>query len=123
VQTDDPSGGTAWTPERIRALGTVTTVPVAASIFGLSRSVAYDLIRTGRFPVPVLRFGTRYRIPVQAILAALHIPAEPPACGATDDLIDGVDQRVDRRHESLASNTPHPDPDRQGVVHTWHKEP
>ncbi|MEV4539817.1 helix-turn-helix domain-containing protein [Asanoa sp. NPDC049518] len=66
-------------PEAIRALGTVTTIPVAASIFGLSRSVAYDLVRTDQFPVPILRFGTRYRIPVAAILAALRMPAEAPA--------------------------------------------
>lgn len=70
----------AWTAERIRALGTVTTVPTAAAIFGLSRSVAYDLIKAGTFPVPVLRFGSRYRIPVAAILTALHMPveADPP---------------------------------------------
>jgi hypothetical protein len=70
----------AWTAERIRALGPVTTVPVAAAIFGLSRSVAYELIRTDGFPVPVLRFGTRYRVPVAAILTALHMPhdADPP---------------------------------------------
>ncbi|MGI5180157.1 helix-turn-helix domain-containing protein [Dactylosporangium sp. CA-152071] len=67
----------AWTAERIRALGTVTTVPTAAAIFGLSRSVAYDLIKTGTFPLPVLRFGRRYRIPVTAILTALHMPTEP----------------------------------------------
>ena len=69
----------AWTADRIRALGTVTTVPIAASIFGLSRSVAYDLVRTGQFPVAVLRFGSRYRIPVPAILAALHMPPDPNA--------------------------------------------
>ncbi|GIH21495.1 hypothetical protein Raf01_96670 [Rugosimonospora africana] len=45
-----PLSTSAWTPERIRALGTVTTVPIAAAIFGLSRSVAYDLVKTGQFP-------------------------------------------------------------------------
>lgn len=71
------SATASWTVEAIQGLGTVTTVPIAASIFGLSRSVAYDLIRAGRFPVPVLRFGTRYRVPVRAILAALHMPTDP----------------------------------------------
>ena|SRR5438034_5153601 len=71
------SATVTWTVEAIHRLGTVTTVPVAASIFGLSRSVAYDLIRAGTFPVPVLRFGTRYRVPVRAILAALHMPTDP----------------------------------------------
>lgn len=65
-----------WTEERIRALGTVTTVPIAAAIFGLSRSVAYELIKGNAFPIPVLRFGSRYRIPVAAILTALAITTE-----------------------------------------------
>src|SRR2546421_37165 len=73
----------AWTAERIRALGTVTTVPVAAEIFGLSRSVAYDLIHADGFPIPVLRFGSRYRVPVRAILAALHMPVDPEPPGST----------------------------------------
>lgn len=81
-----------WTANRIRGLGPVTTVPVAAAIFGLSRSVAYDLIRTGQFPVPVLRFGHRIRIPVPAILAALHLPISDPA----NDLINRADPSVDR---------------------------
>ena len=74
-RADDES---RWTAERISALGTVTDVPTAAAIFGLSRSVAYDLIKHGGFPVAVLRFGTRYRIPVAAILTALHLPLTPP---------------------------------------------
>ena len=82
--TNTPATSGAWTPDRIRALGTVTDIPTTAAIFGLSRSVAYDLARTGRLPVPVLRFGTRYRIPVAAILSALHLPADP---GRGDDLI------------------------------------
>lgn len=79
----DASAQAPWTAERIRALGTVTTVPIAAAIFGLSRSVAYDLARTDQFPVPVLRFGSRYRIPVAAILTALHMPTEPRQPAAT----------------------------------------
>ncbi len=72
-----------WTAEQIHGLGTVTTVPIAAAIFGLSRSVAYDLVRTGQFPVPVLRFGSRYRIPVAAILTALHMADQPHRPGIT----------------------------------------
>ncbi|WP_431973399.1 helix-turn-helix domain-containing protein [Micromonospora haikouensis] len=71
-----------WTADRIRALGAVTDLTTAAAIFGLSRATAYDLARRGQFPVAVLRFGSRYRIPVAAILHALHLPADddsPPA--------------------------------------------
>lgn len=78
-----PSAGGPWTLDRIRDLGAVTTVATAAAIFGLSRTSAYDLIRAGRFPLPVLRFGGRYRVPVPAILHALTAleddPPEPTA--------------------------------------------
>ncbi|MGC4804988.1 helix-turn-helix domain-containing protein [Micromonospora sp. DT233] len=69
---DEPQ---VWTAERIRALGPATDLTTAAAIFGLSRSAAYDLAKRGDFPVDVLRFGSRYRVPVAAILHALHLPA------------------------------------------------
>ncbi|MCW6005381.1 helix-turn-helix domain-containing protein [Micromonospora sp. CPCC 205371] len=72
---------TAWTVERIRALGLITDIATAAQIFGLSRATAYELAKHDQFPVAVLRFGSRYRVPVAAILHALHLPAgneQPP---------------------------------------------
>lgn len=76
VPTDaEPS---KWTPAAIRDLGPVTDVPTAGAILGLSRSVAYELARTRQFPIPILRVGRRYRVPVAALLAVLHLPAEPP---------------------------------------------
>lgn len=71
--TDAPAPE-VWTEARIRALGLVTDVATAARIFGLSRAAAYDLARRDQFPVTVLRFGTRYRVPVAGILQALHLP-------------------------------------------------
>ncbi|GIM90162.1 helix-turn-helix transcriptional regulator [Paractinoplanes toevensis] len=79
-----PADDTTWTPERIHALGLHTDIATAARIFGVSRAAAYDLAKRGQFPVPVLRFGTRYRVPVAAILQALRLsagdapPADPP---------------------------------------------
>ncbi|MFV2102146.1 helix-turn-helix domain-containing protein [Micromonospora sp. LOL_024] len=75
-QPDD----TAWTVDRIRALGLITDIATAAQIFGLSRAAAYELAKRDQFPVAVLRFGSRYRVPVAAILHALHLPADeqPP---------------------------------------------
>ena len=72
-----------WTPARIRALGAVTGITTAGAILGLSRSVAYDLAHRGEFPVAVIRAGSRYRIPVAALLTALHIPLEPEPADAT----------------------------------------
>ena len=70
----DAQSPPAWTQQRIRALGLVTDVATAAQIFGLSRAAAYDLAKRDQFPVSVLRFGSRYRVPVAAILQALHLP-------------------------------------------------
>ncbi|HLL65540.1 MAG TPA: DNA-binding protein [Micromonosporaceae bacterium] len=69
----------AWTADRIRALGAVTNLRTAADIFGLSRAVAYDLAKRDQFPVPVLRVGGRYRVPVAPILTVLHVPGESAA--------------------------------------------
>ncbi len=107
--SDAPAAPT-WTADSIRALGTVTDVATAAAIFGLNRSVAYDLVKAGRFPVPVLRFGNRYRIPVAAILTALHLPltpsAQPPAY--SDDLINrAVHASIDHQ-ESARREPPSP---------------
>src|SRR4051794_23983055 len=66
-----------WPPARIRALGAVTTIATAAEILGLTRSTAYDLAATDEFPVPVIRAGSRYRVPVAGLLPALPIPLEP----------------------------------------------
>jgi hypothetical protein len=62
-----------WTSEQVLALGTTTDVVTAGHILGLSRNTAYRLARLGQFPVPVLRAGAQYRVPVAALLAALHI--------------------------------------------------
>ncbi len=58
-----------WTEERVRALGLHTDVATAASILGIGRSTAYELIRRGEFPVPVRRVGTRLRVPVAPLVA------------------------------------------------------
>lgn len=68
-----------WTAERIRALGVTTDVVTAGQILGVSRNSAYALARRGAFPLPVIKAGTQYRVPVSAILAAL---AEPDSAGA-----------------------------------------
>jgi hypothetical protein len=73
--SDQPADDTTWTADRIRALGLVTDIATAARIFGLSRAAAYDLAKREQFPVAVLKFGIRYRVPVAAILQALHLPA------------------------------------------------
>jgi hypothetical protein len=95
----------AWTEDRIRALGAVTDLPTAARIFGLGRSLAYDLARTDRFPAPVIRAGSRYRVPVAGILAALRLPV-------TRDLTFTAESSVDH-HGAIRTAAAH-DHARQG---------
>ncbi|MFC5179397.1 helix-turn-helix transcriptional regulator [Nocardioides taihuensis] len=45
---------------------------MAASILGISRSLAYELIGRGEFPVPTVRLGSRILVPVRPLLALLE---------------------------------------------------
>lgn len=58
----------AWTVESVRALGLTTTVEIAASILGISRTKAYTLAKSGEFPVRLVRVGRRYLVPTSALL-------------------------------------------------------
>jgi excisionase family DNA binding protein len=52
------------------------TVEEAAARLGISRTLAYELARTGRLPVPVLRLGRRVLISrhaLERVLAAERI--------------------------------------------------
>jgi hypothetical protein len=43
----------------------------AAAAIGIGRTRAYELARQGKFPVPLRRVGTTYRVPVTALLRYL----------------------------------------------------
>lgn len=45
-------------------------VEQAARFLGIGKSLAYDLISRDEFPVPVLRFGTRIKVPTKALVEA-----------------------------------------------------
>ena len=49
------------TVEEIKSWGVWTTIENAGRAFGMSRSVAYDLKRRGKFPVPIVMVGTPNR--------------------------------------------------------------
>jgi predicted site-specific integrase-resolvase len=38
-------------------------IPSAGRALGIGRSLAYELARSGQFPVPVLRLGSKLRVP------------------------------------------------------------
>ena len=48
-----------------------------ARFLGIGKSLAYDLIRKGEFPVPVLRFGTRLKVPTKPLVEAAGLYQAP----------------------------------------------
>jgi hypothetical protein len=69
------SPGTIWTVDAIRDLGSITSIETAGAILGIGRTKAYELARTGGFPVPVIKVGRRYLVPIPRLLALLGAAA------------------------------------------------
>ncbi|KLL11838.1 MULTISPECIES: hypothetical protein [Protofrankia] len=59
------------TLDEVRALGLVTDVTTAGACLGIERTSAHALVRSGKFPVPVIRVGARWKVPVRGLLAVL----------------------------------------------------
>ena len=57
-------------------------VPTAAAILGIGRTLAYDLVKTNRWPTPVLRIGRLIRIPTAGLRRLIQ--GEDPSGGAAD---------------------------------------
>ena len=45
------------TEDEVQALPVIVDLPTAARILGLGPNTAYELVRSGNWPTPVLRFG------------------------------------------------------------------
>jgi predicted DNA-binding transcriptional regulator AlpA len=54
-------------------LPVVVDLVTAASVLGIGRTSAYELVRTGRWPTPVLRLGSRIRVPTAALRELLSV--------------------------------------------------
>ena len=61
------------TVDDVRALPAVVDLPTAAAVLGLGRSAAYELVRTGGWPTPVLRLGRLIKIPSAPLVALLCV--------------------------------------------------
>jgi excisionase family DNA binding protein len=71
MTTPTPTPAITWTPEAVRRLGLTTDVATAAAILGIGRSKAYELAKSGEFPVTIVRVGRRYLVPTSALLTLL----------------------------------------------------
>lgn len=61
------------TEEQVRSLPAVVDVPTAAAVLGVGRTAAYELIRTGAWPTPVLRLGKLIRVPTAPLLELVGV--------------------------------------------------
>lgn len=53
------------------ALPPMLTVPQAARVLGIGRTLAYELVRTQTWPTPVIRAGRLIKIPTAPLLELL----------------------------------------------------
>jgi hypothetical protein len=49
-------------------LPAVLDVPQAARLLGIERTLAYQLVRTGQWPTPLIRVGRLVKVPTQPLL-------------------------------------------------------
>lgn len=64
---------TALLTHELLALPVVVDVPTAAAVLGISRASAYEHIRTGAWPTPVLRLGKLIRVPSGPLLELVGV--------------------------------------------------
>jgi predicted DNA-binding transcriptional regulator AlpA len=62
----------------LRQLPVVVDLLTAAAVLGIGRTAAYDMVRSGCWPTPVLRLGSRIRIPTAALRELLSLSTETP---------------------------------------------
>ncbi len=61
------------TVEKAQHVPPVVDVPTAAAMLGIGRTAAYELIRLGKWPTPVLRLGKLIRIPSGPLLELIQV--------------------------------------------------
>jgi predicted DNA-binding transcriptional regulator AlpA len=62
----------------LRQLPVVVDLLTAAAVLGIGRTAAYEMVRTGCWPTPVLRLGNRIRVPTAALRELLRLSTETP---------------------------------------------
>jgi hypothetical protein len=65
------AGRKAPTLAEVKGWPATVDVPTAGSVFGLSRSHSYELIKRGEFPTKVIQVGSRYRVITDSVVCAL----------------------------------------------------
>jgi hypothetical protein len=72
----------AMTRDELLSLPAVVDLPTAAQVLGIGRGAAYELVRTGRWPTPVLRLGRLIKVPTAPLLQIVGVAEHgPPQTG------------------------------------------
>jgi len=74
------------TATEVRSLPAIVDVVTAAEVLGIGRTVAYELVRTDRFPTPVIRVGHQIKIPTAYLLDLLGLSTDPVASHPAPEL-------------------------------------
>lgn len=65
------------TRDELLALPAVVDIVTAGEILGVRRTCAYEMVRRGKWPTPVLRCGRLIRVPTAPLLALLGVDESP----------------------------------------------
>jgi predicted DNA-binding transcriptional regulator AlpA len=68
--------GGIMTRDDALALPPVVSLATAAELLGLGRSAAYELVRTGQWPTPILRLGRLIKVPTAPLITLVGIATE-----------------------------------------------
>jgi predicted DNA-binding transcriptional regulator AlpA len=62
--------------KELRELPAVVDLRTAAAVLNIGRTVAYELVRAGQWPTPILRLGGRIKVPTVPLLELLGISTD-----------------------------------------------
>lgn len=69
------------TPRELLELPVVVNLTTAAEVLDIGKSSAYEMVRTGQWPTPVLRLRGAIRIPTAPLLALVGLTRPPAESG------------------------------------------
>ncbi len=71
-----------WTEAEIRGQGVRTDLRTACDILGMGYTVGYRQAKNGNFPVPLIKVGRNYVVPVAHLLDLLGLSRGSELAGA-----------------------------------------
>lgn len=75
--------------DQIAQLPPLVDIPTAAEVLGIGRTLAYELVKTDRWPTTVLRMGKIIRIPTAALMRIVDDQPSDGASSTEDGLAAG----------------------------------